>query len=195
MGSRPPAANLAIFKTDGGVTARRNWPLTYTLTASNAGPFPVTGAIVTDFFPRLSGVTWTCTASAGSYCPPSGSGVLYSSVNLLVGGTVTYTATGMVLWGTTSPTPNEATIDPPISITDPVTANNSFTISTPVDTNLTSGWLRRARDARAPAPWDGPKRLTVPPGRRIPIYPPAGGPGRPRLPRFRFLLERCDPSL
>ena len=131
-----PYANVAISKTDGGVTALWNRHLTYTLTASNAGPNAVSGATVTDnFSPSLTGVTWTCTASAGSSCAASGSGnIAGSSVNLLVGGTATYTATGTVVWSTAGPISNTASIASPIF--DPATANNSSSIDTAVNTDL-----------------------------------------------------------
>jgi uncharacterized repeat protein (TIGR01451 family) len=130
-----PYANVAIAKTDGGVTALWNRFLTYTLTASNAGPNAVSGATVTDNFNAgLAGVTWTCTASAGSSCAPTGSGNISSSVNLLAGGTATYTARGTVVWGTAGPIPNTATIASPIF--DPAAANNSSSIDTPVNTDL-----------------------------------------------------------
>jgi uncharacterized repeat protein (TIGR01451 family) len=131
-----PYANVSIVKTDGGVTALWNRRLTYTLTASNAGPNAVTSATVTDTFsPSLTAVTWTCSASAGSSCAPSGSGnISASTVNLLVGGTATYTATGTVVYGTAGPIANTATIASPIL--DPITANNSSSINTPVNTDL-----------------------------------------------------------
>ncbi|MBK7908647.1 MAG: IPTL-CTERM sorting domain-containing protein, partial [Gemmatimonadetes bacterium] len=63
-----------------------------TIVASNAGPSTATGATVTDNFPAaLTGATWTCTASAGSSCPASGSGNISASVTLLSGGTATFT--------------------------------------------------------------------------------------------------------
>jgi uncharacterized repeat protein (TIGR01451 family) len=129
-------ANVAITKTDGGVTALWNRNLTYTLTATNVGPDAVSGATVTDnFSPNLAAVNWTCAASAGSSCVAAGSGNISSSpVNLLVGGTATYTARGRVVWGTAGPIPNTASIAS--SIFDPVTANNASTISTPVNTDL-----------------------------------------------------------
>jgi hypothetical protein len=49
---------------------------------------------VTDNFPAsLTGATWTCAASAGSVCPASGSGDLAATVDLLSGGTATFTVT------------------------------------------------------------------------------------------------------
>ena len=89
-----PTADLAITKTDGLTAVNQGTSLTYTIVASNAGPSAVVGATVTDNFPaQLSGVTWTCAASAGSSCAASGSGNLAAAVNLLAGGTATFTAT------------------------------------------------------------------------------------------------------
>jgi len=131
-----PYADLAVSQTDGGVTVLWNRLLTYLITVSNDGPNSVTGATVTDTFnASLSGVVWTCTASAGSSCAPSGTGNLAdSSVSLLSGGSVTYTATGTVVYGTAGPIPN--TVSVAASTYDPVAGNNSSTIQTPVNTDL-----------------------------------------------------------
>jgi uncharacterized repeat protein (TIGR01451 family) len=131
-----PYANLAVAKTDHAVTALWGRPLTYTVTASNAGPNAVTGATVTDnFSANLASVTWTCTASVGSSCQPSGSGhISDSTVNLLPSGTATYVATGTVLWGTAGPIPNTATVGS--ATFDPAAANNTSSINTPVNADL-----------------------------------------------------------
>ena len=130
-----PYADLAVGQTDGGVTVLWNRPLTYLITVTNAGPNSVTGATVTDSFnASLSGVHWTCAASAGSSCAPSGTGSLADSVNLLSGGSATYTATGTVVYGTAGPIPN--TVGVSASTYDPVLGNNSSTILTPVNTDL-----------------------------------------------------------
>ena len=100
-----PTADLSITKTDGLTSVNQGATLTYTIVASNAGPSAVVGATVSDVFPaQLSSVTWTCAASAGSSCPASGSGNLSALVNLLSGGTATFT---VVL--TTQPTANVTT--------------------------------------------------------------------------------------
>src|SRR5207244_8347310 len=86
-----PTADLAITKTDGVTSVNQGASLTYTIVVSNAGPSGVVGATVSDVFPaQLSGVTWTCAASAGSSCPASGSGNLNAAVDLLSGGTATF---------------------------------------------------------------------------------------------------------
>ena len=131
-----PYADLSVSQTDGGVTVLWNRPLTYVITVTNAGPNTVTGATVTDTFSAsLSGVVWTCAASAGSSCAPSGTGnIADSSVSLLSGGTATYTAVGTVLYGTAGPIPNTVSVS--ASTHDPVPGNNSSTIQTPVNTDL-----------------------------------------------------------
>ncbi|MDH5234654.1 MAG: DUF11 domain-containing protein, partial [Gemmatimonadota bacterium] len=76
-----PSANLGITKTDGVTAVNQGGTVTYTIVASNAGPNAVTAATVTDNFPaQVTGVTWTCSATAGSSCPASGSGNIAASV-------------------------------------------------------------------------------------------------------------------
>ncbi len=88
-----PVADLAITKTDGVVTAVPGGSVTYTITASNAGPDPVTGGTVADTFPAVLTCTWTCVGAGGGTCTAAGSGNLNDTVNLPVGASVTYTAT------------------------------------------------------------------------------------------------------
>src|SRR6185436_17516099 len=90
-------ADLSITKTDGTTIEVPGTSVTYTIVASNAGPSNVTGATVADTFPvAISGVTWTCTGAGGGTCPASGSGNINNAVNITVGGTVTFTATGTI---------------------------------------------------------------------------------------------------
>ena len=155
----PPQADLSIVKTDGGVEGRWGQPLTYTLTASNAGPSGVAGATVTDNFPAgLSNVSWTCTASAGSSCPASGTGNISASVDLLPSGTATFTATGTVDVGLVAPLVNTATIVPPGGVTDPTPGNNTSTESTPVGPIqfYTLAPCRLADTRTTPGPSGGP---------------------------------------
>src|SRR4029077_4519054 len=93
-----PVTDLHITKTNGvnGVVA--GLPTTYTITVTNPlGPSDASGATVTDTFPAtLSGVTWTCTGTAGGACPASGSGAINTPVTVPVGASVVFTATGTV---------------------------------------------------------------------------------------------------
>ena len=82
-------------------------PLTFTVslvTSCAAGGCPVgapaaLGVIISDPLPaQLSGAkfTWTCAASAGSSCAPSGTGGIHDSADVTEVGTLTYTVKGTV---------------------------------------------------------------------------------------------------
>lgn len=124
--NRALSADLQITKTDGATTETPGTQVTYTITASNAGGDPVTGATVTDTFPAtLSACTWTCAGAGGGTCAASGSGNISQPVNLPVGGSVTFTATCTIAPGATGTLANTATISS--SADDPTPANNSAT--------------------------------------------------------------------
>ena len=122
-------ADLQVTKTDGQTTVFSGSPVTYTITATNNGPNPVTGASVVDNFPApITSVSWTCSPSAGSSCGgASGSGNLNRLVNLLSGGTVTFTAVANTNPAATGALVNTATAAVPGGMTDPTPANNSAT--------------------------------------------------------------------
>src|SRR4029077_19788931 len=109
-----PVTDLRITKTNGvnGVVAGR--PTTYTITVTNPlGPSDASGATVTDLFPAtLTGVTWTCAATAGGACPLSGIGDINSAVTVPVGATVVFTATGTVNPAATGELVNSAQVLP-----------------------------------------------------------------------------------
>ncbi len=116
-----PRADLQITKTDSVASVIQGSTLTYILVARNLGPSAVVGATLTDVFPAaVSGVNWTCTATAGSTCqaPTSGSGNISSKVNLAVNGTATFRATATASGGAGSIT-NTATGSPPAGTDDP----------------------------------------------------------------------------
>jgi uncharacterized repeat protein (TIGR01451 family) len=125
--------DLGIGVDDGGVTVGWDEPLTYTITVTNNGPADVVGASVTDAFPAgLLDVSWICVASGGSSCTAAGSGPITDSVDLLAGGTATYTATGTVANGTANPLQNTASVLEPAGYSDTNSTNDSDTESTPV---------------------------------------------------------------
>jgi len=127
--SLTPTADLSITKTDGATTVTAGAPDTYTITVQNAGPSAVTGATVADSLPAaLTGATWTCAASAGSACgASSGTGSLNTTVDLLSGGTATYTVSATVSPAASGTLSNTATVSPPGGVTDPDLSNNSAT--------------------------------------------------------------------
>jgi uncharacterized repeat protein (TIGR01451 family) len=127
-GGTGATADLSITKTDGAATAVPGQGLTYTIVASNAGPAAVTAAVVADALPAaVTGASWTCTASAGSACPPSGNGDIAASVDLLAGGAATFVLTGTIAPGAVGTLANTATIAPPTGVVDPVAGNNAAT--------------------------------------------------------------------
>ncbi|HEV7491867.1 MAG TPA: DUF11 domain-containing protein, partial [Rhodanobacteraceae bacterium] len=100
--------------------------LTYTVAVSNSGPAAASSTTVVDAFPpAYTGVTWTCVASGGASCAPSGGGTIAANVALPAGSQVVYTVDGIVAAGTTGTLTNSATavVAPPA--TDPDTTNNT----------------------------------------------------------------------
>jgi uncharacterized repeat protein (TIGR01451 family) len=123
-----PRADLSVTKTDGATTYAPGGTTTYTIVASNGGPSAVTGATLADTFPAIvTGANWTCAGAGGATCPASGSGNIAASVNLPVGGTVTFTVTVVTSPTATVNLVNTATIAVPAGTTDPTTGNNSAT--------------------------------------------------------------------
>jgi uncharacterized repeat protein (TIGR01451 family) len=124
----PTSADLVITVSDGQLSAIAGRPVTYTITATNAGPDNVIGASVTDAFPSDLTCTWTCAGSAGGGCTASGTGSITDLVTLPVTGSVSYTATCTVLLSTTNTLlANSASVAPPGPVTDPVPGNNTET--------------------------------------------------------------------
>jgi uncharacterized repeat protein (TIGR01451 family) len=121
------SADLAITKTDGVTTATAGTSVTYTITASNAGPSTATGATVADTFPASLTCSWTCAGLAGGTCAAAGAGNINGTVNLPVGGSVTYTASCTISGTATGTLSNTATVTAPGGVTDPTPANNSAT--------------------------------------------------------------------
>ncbi|MBK8285639.1 MAG: DUF11 domain-containing protein [Ahniella sp.] len=124
---RALSADLSITKTDGVTTAVPGGSVTYTITASNAGADPVTGATVADTFPAALTCTWTCAGAGGGTCTAAGAGNINDSVNLPTGGSVTYTASCAISASATGTLANTATVTS--AITDPNPGNNSATDS------------------------------------------------------------------
>lgn len=122
------SADLSITKDDGLTTVAPGGQITYTITASNAGPDDVTGATVADMFPaELINCSTTCASTAPNSCTagPVAGDLNDTLVDLVSGGSVVYTAICDVDLTATGTLSNTATIS---SITDdPDTANNSAT--------------------------------------------------------------------
>lgn len=155
-----PLANLSISNTDGVDSVAPGATVTYTIIVGNAGPSAVTNAAVTDNVPAaLTGVTWACTASAGSSCgAASGTGSINTTVSVLPGGSATFTLTGTV--GGSGTLVNTASVAAPAGITDPNTANNSATdtdtIAVPLPSLATLDNFDRANANNLGANWSQP---------------------------------------
>ncbi len=120
-----PQADLSITKTDGQANATPGTTIVYTIVASNAGPSNVIGATVADTFPATLTANWTCAGAGGGTCTASGSGNINDTVNLPVGGSVTYTANATISTSAFGTLSNTATVSS--SVTDPTPGNNSAT--------------------------------------------------------------------
>ncbi len=129
-----PGADLSITKTDGVTGALPGDTITYTITASNAGPSAVVGAPIDDTVPpELVNVGWICTPGAGASCgAPSGTGSIASTADLPVGSNVTYTVTGEIVNSVTGTIANTATVSAPAGVNDPDSGNNAASDSTTV---------------------------------------------------------------
>ena len=138
------AADLAVTKTDGKTQYVPGTTTTYTIVVTNNGPSNVTGATVVDTFPsQIEGATWTAVYSAGSTGSASGSGDINSLVNLLNGGTATFTVTAPVRAGSFGNLTNTVTVTNPAGLPDPDPSNNS---ATDINTFLNPGNLRMTKE-------------------------------------------------
>lgn len=123
---RVQTADVAITKTDGVATATPGGSVTYTITASNAGPDAVPGGSVADTFPAAVTCAWTCAGAGGGTCTAAGSGNINDAVGLPVGGSATYTATCTIAASATGNLANTATVAGG-AISDPTPGNNTAT--------------------------------------------------------------------
>ncbi len=122
-----PIVDLAITNSDGvGVVSPRD-VVTYTMVVTNRGPSGVIGASVTDLLPAsLVNATWTCVAGPGSACAAaSGTGSIDSTIDVALGGTVTFTVTATVADAADPPIVTTATVTPPADTIDSNLADNA----------------------------------------------------------------------
>jgi len=123
------SVDLTVTTSDGQDSVPPGEPVTYTIVVSNQGPDDAFDAQVCDRFPAaLAAVDWTCVATGGATCgSPAGSGDIDQLVDLPVGGTVTFTATGIVDPAATGALINTAVASPRPGIVDPDCGNNTGT--------------------------------------------------------------------
>jgi|CXWL01.1.fsa_nt_gi uncharacterized repeat protein (TIGR01451 family) len=125
-----PPADLAITKSDGVGNTSPGATVVYIIHASNAGPSPAPGSVVTDVFPAgcasHSFTSSTTGGATGNTAGPSTANI-GDTLSLPVGSTVMYTASCTLSAGATSPLVNTATIAAGASVVDPSLGDNSAT--------------------------------------------------------------------
>ncbi|MBN1485374.1 MAG: VCBS repeat-containing protein [Chloroflexia bacterium] len=118
-------ADLGAAKTGAPAEFVPGEAVTYTLVISNGGPSDALGAQVVDDVPyQVSDVTWSCTATGGASCPPSGAGSIDETVDVTVDGAITFTVVGTLQPWVTNPVVNEFSVSASPDVTDPVYENN-----------------------------------------------------------------------
>ena len=140
-------ADLAIVKTSSLATLGSG-VMQYTIVVSNLSPNPVVGAVVADTLVAPHTLpAWTCSGSSGGVCPLSGSGNINTTVDLPVGASVTFQLATTVALPVTSLT-NTATVTAPLATPDPITGNNSSTV-----TDTVAIFMDGFDDPIPPPPW------------------------------------------
>ncbi len=128
-----PAADLAVSKS-GPPQAVPGETIDFAVVASNLGPSPALGATVVDAFDAaLTGCTWSCSGGGGGSCSnPNGVGDVAESVDLPVGGSVTFLATCSIPSSETGSIENTATVAPPAGVVDANAGNDTSAVSVPL---------------------------------------------------------------
>ncbi|MBL0164969.1 MAG: hypothetical protein IPP82_15335 [Xanthomonadales bacterium] len=87
---------------------------------------------------RHTSISLTCAASVGSSCPASGNGAPADNVSLGTNGQMTYTINAIVdsAIGSAESLIGSASINVSTPYSDPVTSNNSATVSTPLSSDI-----------------------------------------------------------
>ena len=124
----PIVADLVVTKTDNATDLLPGAETVYTVVVTNNGPDAVTGATLNDPAPPgLSFGNWTCVASGGSSCPSGGTGSIATTLNLLPGGTATFTVPATLAPGAPTSVANTAVAAVPPGVIDPAPGNNTAT--------------------------------------------------------------------
>ena len=118
-------ADLALSLTDGTTVAVPGGSLTYTATASNAGP---SSALASSFvsFPASLTCSWTCVGQSGGTCTAGPvAGAVIDTASLPVGGSAVYTLSCNVSQAAAGSLLVQGTSYPLNGLVDPFLANNS----------------------------------------------------------------------
>jgi uncharacterized repeat protein (TIGR01451 family) len=127
-----PVTAMSITKTDGTTTYKPGDPVTYTIVVTNAGPSFASQATVVDVLDPavISSATWTAVfTGTNSSAQTVGTGSINQTIDLAVGGTVTYTVVAQTLTTATTTLVNTATVTAPDGTTDSATDTDTPTFS------------------------------------------------------------------
>jgi uncharacterized repeat protein (TIGR01451 family) len=125
--------------------------ITYTIVASNNGPFGAIGITLADIVPTgftSSDMTYTAVVAGGattSVPAGGGTGDILDAISVPVGATVTYTVKLQTSSTFSGDVENTASVSLPANVFDPVPDNNSATVTTPVK-SITLGIQTRTFD-------------------------------------------------
>ncbi|WP_443937397.1 gliding motility-associated C-terminal domain-containing protein [Pedobacter sp. MW01-1-1] len=116
--------DLSITNTDRKGTYTPGTTNTYEVIATNVGPTDALGTTVRYEVPVGVNITWTATFSGGASGTASGSGNMNETVNLPAGGKIAYTVVANISSAMAGDLNTAALILAPVSLTDPILANN-----------------------------------------------------------------------
>jgi len=126
--------DLSLTKDDGQTTDVPGTTLTYTIVVANSGDAPATDATVTDNLPAGldgPGASWSCVAGPGSNCDSaSGLGNINATVDIAVGGAVTFTVNATIDADATGTLTNTASVLASVLDVEPDTSDNQDTDTT-----------------------------------------------------------------
>jgi len=128
----PSNVDLRITKTDNVTTYTPGGaPLVYSIVVTNpTGPSNAIGAIVRDTFPaQITSAVWSCNPAGGAACTANGSGNINDTVNIPVGGSLTYSVTGNTSPNAAGTIDNVASVIAPTGFTETAPGDNSATDS------------------------------------------------------------------
>ena len=124
-------SDLSITMTDGAATYTAGGSVAYTIAVGNAGPAGVVGAKVNDpvtALTQIASASWTCVGSGGATCTAGRvTGDIVDTVDMPVGGTVTYTLVVELKCDASGDLINQATVTPPTGTEDVVPDSNTAT--------------------------------------------------------------------
>ena len=134
MSAPVPATAMTITKTDGTTTYQPGQPVTYTIVVTNSGlSFAQSAKVIDILDPAVIDVaasTWTAVfTGTHSSAQTIGTGSINQTIDLAVGGTVTYTVVAQTLSTATTTLVNTAAVNAPDGTTDSATDSDTPTFS------------------------------------------------------------------